>query len=166
MKRRDFLNYSVKFLPLAYLLNSYELNAADRTTNSFNATLVAFLDTLIPLDETPAASQMNVDKRLLQQAKAVKNYTKLIELGCYWLDLQAQSTYKHHFASLTADKREQIVRVLESVEAGSIPGQFFSRVLSDSFRLYYSSPESWSGLGISAPPQPLGYPNHFLPDNS
>uniref|UniRef100_UPI003F695613 hypothetical protein n=1 Tax=Methylophaga sp. TaxID=2024840 RepID=UPI003F695613 len=57
----------------------------------------------------------------------------------------------------------QTVINLEKTAKGSNPQLFFERIKSDAFIFYYANPASWYGLGLSSPPQPVGYPNHDQP---
>lgn len=158
MKRRKFFNKGLKSLALfSFAANVPVIHAASVMARSPLACLSAFVDTLIPLDSTPSASQLGIQTRLVEHAKTVENYSRLLELGCQWLNMQAQSIYGVPFDGLSSVQREAIVTMAETSPHQSIPKMFFDRVLSDLFALYYAHPGSWPGLGIDSPPQPKGY---------
>lgn len=123
----------------------------------------AFVDTLIPADATPSATQLGLDRALIRHAEGIENYSRLLELGCEWLDQTATTRHGARLHALRADRREAIVTLAESNPPNSIPRMFFERVKFDLLGLYYASPASWNGLGISSPPQPNGYPDFTRP---
>lgn len=125
--------------------------------------LPAFVDTLIPADSTPSATQLGLDRTLIRHAEGIENYTRLLELGCEWLDQAATVRHRAPFHALRHDLREAIVTLAEGNPANSIPRMFFERVKFDLLGLYYASPASWNGLGIASPPQPRGYPDFTRP---
>ena len=164
MDRRKFLRHIAQ--------TSVGVPCCMQATVSFSSKFVSnkklialpfFLDTLIPADITPSASQLGLQATLIKHAQSIKNYTKLLELGCQWLDLQANSMSRKNFSNLHQEGLEKIVSIAEESRDSSIPKLFFDRVKSDLFSFYYSHPESWTTLGFYSPPQPLGYPNFTLP---
>jgi hypothetical protein len=52
--------------------------------------LSAFLDVLLPEDESPSASQLAVDAQILAEAAGNSNVSRLLDTGSAWLDLQAK----------------------------------------------------------------------------
>lgn len=121
-----------------------------------------FLDVLIPEDMSPSASQVNLDAELLKHAGSVENYSKLIFLGCQWLDLQSNAIFGDKFMRLGFEQKNRVVEILSKNPVGSVPAQFFSRLRRDAFTLYYAKPRSWRGINFPGPTQPLGYPNYYL----
>ena len=71
--------------------------------------------------------------------------------------------YHVNFDGLDQARRDAVVTFAESSPEKSIPHLFFERVRFDLLGLYYASPASWAGLGISSPPQPNGYPDYMKP---
>jgi len=126
-------------------------------------TLSSYLDTLIPADSTPSASSLEVDIRILEKAAQHKNFHKLLVEGTQWLDAQAFRIARKNFIDLSSHQKEQIVLKAENSKARSLANVFFRSTLDDAYYFYYARPESWRGLGISRPPQPLGYLNHHQP---
>jgi len=126
--------------------------------------LPAFLDTLLPKYETsPSASEIGVDLRLIQHANDIQNYPRLLELGCQWLDTRAKFNGAKSFWQASQTLRDQIVSQAEAEKSDSVPVLFFERIRSDAFNLFYSDSRSWTFLGISAAPQPIGYLDHSNP---
>lgn len=108
--------------------------------------LPVFLDTLIPADESPSASDLQVDGKLLKRVEQDPSYAKLLEYGCVWLEQNSNREYQKSFWQITHQQRHQIVILLASKHPSNNAHRFFTRVQRDSFELYYSDPESWQGL--------------------
>jgi hypothetical protein len=162
VKRRQFLRVgiqSVSLLSLAY--PGFAVVAATQVVPA--TTLTAFIDTLIPQDETPAASQLGLASKLLQHAAQIENYTGLLVLGCQWLDTQAKALAQLPFASLAEDQRVQLVALAEASPAGTIARQLFDHVRADLFEFYYTHPAVWPSLGLHGAPQPVGYLDYVMP---
>ncbi len=122
-------------------------------------TLRAYVDTLIPADETPAGSALGVDRALLANGVR-RDYAQMLELGLAWIDSAAVALHGQRFHLLGESAREAIVGRAAAAEAGSLPRVFFVRTRADAFSHYYGQPESWRGLdALSGPPQPRGYPD-------
>ena len=126
-------------------------------------TLAAFLDTLIPADETPSASQLGVTDKIIATGKKSRRYRKLIEKGCAWLDRQARQLGAAHFSALTETQRERIAQQAENGEGGLVPAFFFEHIKVEAFSHYYADPRIWANLGYAGPPQPLGFMNYTQP---
>lgn len=165
MIRREFIKrglgsavllYCAVELPLAYAAEPRDRPGPSRGRPE---ALPAFVDTLIPADSTPSASQLGLDAALARHAESVENYTRLLELGCEWLDATAKRLHGVSFAHLKSSLREAVVTLAETSPENSIPRIFFDRVRYDLMGLYYAAPASWDGLGLEAPPQPAGYPD-------
>lgn len=159
LTRRAFL----KLLAVASLLKYSPRLFAAPSLRGFEPTLAAFLDTLMPADETPSASDLNVDRSLLQKAEGDGDYRRLLLNGCLWLENTAHREYQTGFAALEERHRVSIVTLMEQDDAPAIARAFFRRLQNDLFEHYYSRPESWQGLGIDQPPQPRGYPGYSVP---
>ncbi len=125
--------------------------------------LPAFLDTLLPDDGAPSATQLEVDQQLIRHAGGIENYPRLLQLGCQWLDRQALTTGTASFGQLGPAAREGIVAAAERAPENSVQKLFFDRVKSDTFTFYYSNPASWPAIGFSGPPQPVGFPDFAAP---
>ena len=158
MKRRQFLSLGLQSIPL--LMIGPTLSAESVKLSLQHATLLALIDTLIPADETPSASQLGLDRRLIHHAQSIENYTALLALGCQWLDGRAQAHHNIAFHQITDIERQAVVALAETSPAGSIPRQFFDHVRADLFTFYYSHPDIWPNLGLQGAPQPYGYPDY------
>ena len=135
------------------------IGATPSETGEFGA-LPAYLDTLIPAEQTPGASTFNITQRLLDFARFDPAYTKILKLGSEQLDKQAKRMGGSTFATLDSAQRERVVSALAKTERGSLPRTFFDRTLHDAMRLYYAEPSNWPGLGYPGPPQPAGFTDH------
>lgn len=125
--------------------------------------LPAFLDTLLPEDEAPSASQLGIDRELTAHATGIENYLRLLQLGCQWLDQQAARRSNLSFWQLDLQGREAITNTAENASGDSLQKLFFDRVKSDAFTFYYSNPASWVAIGFAGPPQPGGYLDFAAP---
>ncbi len=120
-------------------------------------TLAAYVDTLIPEDETPSATQVGVVEKILAKSAAERPYKRLIQKGCAWLDTQAGQYDAAYFAALSEAQREAIVRLAADGQADLLPLRFFRQTQQDAFFYYYAHPRSWPGLGYPGPSQPQGF---------
>lgn len=117
----------------------------------------------MPADETPAATDLNIDRILLKKAETDSRYNKLLQDGCLWLEKMSLIKFKAGFALLEERQRIRVVEIMEQSRNRSLPRVFFERIRLDLFEHYYSQPASWGGLGIDRPPQPYGYPDYHRP---
>lgn len=153
----------IKLLSLALVLRFPARALAANTGRDVETILPAFLDTLMPADETPAASELLIDRALLEKAETDNRYRQLLRRGCYWLDAMARKHYQTSFADLSDDQRIHIVELMEQSRSRSLARIFFTRVRNELFEHYYSHPAGWPGLGIERPPQPHGYMDYNKP---
>jgi len=58
----------------------------DETDNQWHQTLKVLLDEIIPSDETPSATQLNVHSDILEYAGNIPNYNLRLEDGTFWLN--------------------------------------------------------------------------------
>jgi hypothetical protein len=158
MSRRKFIKRGLGSAAVLYC--AVELRALYAAPNAEPPrrlrSLRAFLDTLIPADSTPSASQLGLEELLLRHAEGIENYPRLLELGCVWLDETSLRLYGRHFDGLEPKQMVAVVTLAEGSPADIIARMFFERVRFDLMGLYYAAPASWQGLGISAP-QPAGH---------
>jgi hypothetical protein len=121
-----------------------------------------FLDTLIPADLTPSASQLNVHKHIISGATKSIPLQRVILLGCKWLDEQANNLGFESFEKLSQKLMNEIVARAESSLRRSIPRAFFDTIRNQALGYYYAQAGSWKGLAYARPPQPRGFPDHKL----
>ena len=125
--------------------------------------LVPYLDTPIPADSTPSASQLGADQVIIAVARRQERIARLLGRGCAWLDQQAAERGVTDFAALPQSERDAVVALAEASPAGSLPRAFFAFTQQEVFSHYYAQPESWRGLGFAGPPQPVGFPDFAEP---
>ncbi len=162
-KRRHFLRMLVllgSFLPAKVLLALPV--EKQRQAGSLSA-LPAFLDTLIPEDISPSASQLNVGPELIGRARQESGFERLLILGCTWLNEQSYKQGKQAFENLDEASRIAIVKTAEQSAERSIPRVFFKAVRYYAFEIYYAHPATWVSLGYTGPPQPVGFPDYAEP---
>jgi hypothetical protein len=129
-------------------------------SHPYRETLASFLDTLIPADETPSATQAGMADVIQSKADKDERYRQFLEQGCAWLDDQARRTGAASFALLNQAARDKVVGKAELEPAGTLPRQFFEQTAEVCFFLYYSRPDGWKGLRYDGPPQPRGFLNY------
>lgn len=128
------------------------------------ATLRAYVDVLLPADETPSGTALGVDVRLLAVAKQREDYRRLLDWGLDWLNGQARAHYRRDFPELGEAEREAVVRRAAAGGYGTPARVFFERTRADAFTHYYARPESWRGIvQYRGPPQPLGFADYAEP---
>ena len=131
---------------------------ADKTVQRISlGALVPYLDTLIPADSTPSASQLGVDQAIIGIARQQPRMARLVALGCAWLDQQAAERGAADFAALPQAEREAVVALAEGSSQRSLPQAFFGFTQREAFTHYYAQPAAWAGLGFDGPPQPRGF---------
>lgn len=155
--RRDLIRHLAALS--AWVPASVLLAAPTGTSEADQAlrALGSFLDTLLPADTTPGATQLEVDKAIITQARANKRLQRLLTLGCAWLDTQAKERGAEDFAALAQPDRDAIVSAAEMSPAQSLPRAFFEQTRSLAFFHYYARPETWPGMAYAGPPQPRGF---------
>ncbi len=163
MKRREFIKNGLQLASLLSVVKHANANTARFKKDTPSSELSAFIDTLIPEDSTPSASQLGLEQKLIHLADGIENYPKLLSLGREWLNLQSEASYKRQFTDLTNTQMISVVQLAENNPAHSISNLFFNRVKMDLFSLYYTEPLSMGGLAINSPPQPDGYMNYTKP---
>lgn len=132
--------------------------AAASAPASLEPTLAAFVDTLLPADDlSPAASDLGIAKTMLAESAGDELYTRLITVGCAFLDRAAEG----RFDESNARVREVIVSWMSEADYDEVPRRFYEVIRQRTVELYYSRPEAWGGLPIRRPPQPIGYPDHW-----
>jgi hypothetical protein len=128
------------------------------------ATLRAYVDTLLPADETPSGTALGVDERLLALARQRQDYRRLLDWGLDWLNAQARSRYDRDFPQLDEAGRDALLRIAAASAYGTAPRVFFERSRADAMTRYYARPESWPGIvQYRGPPQPLGFADYAQP---
>lgn len=122
---------------------------------SLEGTLAAFVDTLLPEDQYgPSASTIGVPLALLTEAKTAPQLRQLIEKGCLWLDQQSAG----NFARLPPPYKAQLISWMATqASPHKIPGLFYRHLRHLAVSHYYANPSVQTTLGLTHPPQPLGY---------
>ncbi len=117
-------------------------------------TFTAFCDTIVPADEwTPAASALQIPGAILDSTAADALAGQLLAAGCTWLDAACQGDFA------AADEASQIAACqrMQGMPWDSPAGRFFHLLRNTLMAEYYARPESWRGLALDRPPQPLGF---------
>ena len=168
LARRRFFVKSALGLVVARALPAYAepvLNALPAAPQARDAvTLRAYVDTLIPADETPSGTALGVDQQLLNVAGGQPDYQRLLDLGLTWLNQRARANYDRDFPDQGEREREAVVSQAADAGFHTLPRVFFERTRADAFFHYYGRPESWRGIRYyRGPPQPLGFMDYTQP---
>ena len=161
--RRRFLRLLVAFSAIVPVNILLAVPGGKSTRRISIRALGPYLDTLIPEDQAPGATQLGVDKTLIAVTQANPNFARLVALGCEWLDKQGRKQGSDDFASLDENARETVVAAAEKSPTGSLPRAFFASTHKMVFRHYYAHPESWRNIGYTGPPQPFGFLDYAQP---
>lgn len=158
LTRRDLLRLLVAlsaFLPLPVLL------AASGTKKSLILPVLgAWLDTLIPADQSPSATQLGLDSIILDSLRGNSRQAQILVLGCNWAEREAIKSGVTGFVSLDETGCIAIVSKAEMSPRPSLPNVFFRTTIDLAFREYYALEAVWASLGYAGPPQPAGFPGH------
>ncbi len=131
--------------------------AAPAPALPWRATFTAFCDTLVPADAlTPSASALGVDRALLADIVEDADATRLAAATCRWLDA-AGGDSGAPFATRGEAERVAIVERLSREPWNTAPARGYLAVRNSVLEAYYVRPESWRGLALDRPPQPLGF---------
>lgn len=163
LNRRHFLGWSLRTGLLGGIgirFQNFFSIAPGPSKPTQHQTLRAYLDTLIPADETPSAAQLGVAAKIMAKAATDRSYGRLIKQGCNWMDKQAKQYGAHHFSELSEANRKHVVSMAADGRAGILPLIFFDQTRKDAFFHYYGHPQSWRALGYAGPPQPGGFTNY------
>jgi hypothetical protein len=141
------------------------LDAASAPASAWDSdTVRAYVDTLIPADDTPSGSMLGVDARLRGVTRGQPDYRRLVELGLGWLNAQARASFGRDFVQLDAAGRETVVGRAASSAFDTLPRLFFERTRATAYFFYYGQPASWRGMrGYRGPPQPQGFVDYAKP---
>jgi hypothetical protein len=128
------------------------------SVRAFDRDLRAWLEVLIPSDAiSPGAGALQLELELIQVAQLKPKGSSLLLAGIYWAQQEASVLGADSFSQLSSAQAETVVAKAAAAERGTVARSFFEYSFGETKRLYYAKPESWRGLGITRPPQPMGY---------
>jgi hypothetical protein len=125
--------------------------------DQWHQTLKVLLDEIIPADETPSATQLNVHNDILSYASGIPNYNLMLVEGTSWLN---QYSKQESFGAISKAKRIEVLNFAFASPPGSLSRVFVERIRNDAFRLYYQKQQSYSSILSMRPIQPFGYPDY------
>lgn len=121
-------------------------------------TLDAFVDTVIPRDETPGALDAGVADAVLATVQSQPEVARLLETGLDALERASRAQYGRPFASASTEDRQALLQVLgEGREPpgwgseGPLVGPFWNVARGLIVRLFYGSPVGWAEVGFPGP---------------
>jgi hypothetical protein len=159
LSRRDLLRFLAGWLVWGPVGRLRAQDSAENPPAAFGP----LLDTLIPRDESPSATELGVDRALLEEFEEQSVLREFTRLGCDWLEREANRVGAVSFAELPEEQRISVVAALESAPANSLQYRFFHRIRYRAFFHYYGQPETWKSLAYDGPPQPNGFPSFRQP---
>ena len=157
--RRSFVFWTLGFILWVRDVLAAPVGGTRRQAYSLTA-LPPFLDILIPRDETGSATDLGVDRTLIDRARGDRGFLRILRGGCKWLDFEARKHGGLGFADLESETQEGIVVQASQARRGTLPRVFFDAIREYGFRTYYADPASWPSLGYWGPPQPEGFMDH------
>ncbi|MBY8974320.1 gluconate 2-dehydrogenase subunit 3 family protein [Rhodobacteraceae bacterium NNCM2] len=137
--------------------------AAVERTSDLETRLISYADTILPADETPSASQLGSHARILARAEGDERFRQILVFGLDTLDEICRRSSGRPMTDTSDEYRHLAVAEISRRPPSDLVGWFFAATRAELFFDYYARPESWPGLGIDAPPQPVGYPDHAAP---
>lgn len=144
-----------------WLAGSNTLAKSAETNNQWHQTLKVLLDEIIPADETPSATQLDVHTDLLKFAGSIPNYNLMLVEGASWLNQYSKEVIGgDSFERISNTKRMEVLNVAFASQLGTLPRVFVERIRNDAFRLYYQKQQSYSSILSMRPIQPFGYPDY------
>lgn len=121
------------------------------------------LDLLIPADDTPSATTLDVDIQLRDEVDVNPQIKATLREGVFWLTYKAMERGRGDFSSLDETEQIALLTLAEMADPGSIEQLFFSCLRNRAFYHYYASPSAFNIPGYHTSPQPVGYPGHSKP---
>jgi hypothetical protein len=132
MYRRRFLGLLCEAAVIAPLVFQIRTASASLDKVGVNSeTLSAFLDVLIPKDETPSASELNTHTKIIAHGYRIENYIVLLQQGLAWLDRQSVTYFMKPYAALSTREQERVTYLASTQDAPSIVQLFFSLIKND-----------------------------------
>ena len=130
------------------------MNAASDLGNLNIRTFHGFIEVLLPEDGiSPSGSSVGVADDLLKLSRDNELYSKLIALGCSWLD----STGTGSFSELSEADQITVVQWMTTSDYNQIPRRFYHLTRQAAMELYFSGEHATNGLPLNSAPQPDGY---------
>lgn len=159
MKRRSFLWAGLGAIGLGITVWKLKIGLAPGgLSRAERRILDAYLDRLIPADETPGAVALGIGQRLIDRAAEQPGLRRLIAEGCLWLEGEAGG-----FGDLEPSQQDRLIARAEAAAPGTLQRRFFSATRHLAMAEYYADPRSWEGLPYAGPPQPLGFADYQRP---
>jgi Gluconate 2-dehydrogenase subunit 3 len=133
------------------------------------STLDAFVDTMIPRDETPGALDAGVADAVLATVQSQPEVARLLETGLEALERASHVHCGRPFASASTEDRQALLQVLvEGREppgwrpGGPLVGPFWNVARGLIVRLFYGSPAGWAEVGFPGPSVDRGGYRHTI----
>ncbi len=132
-------------------------------------TLDAFVNTMIPRDETPGALDAGVADAVMASVQSQPELTRLLETGLEALDRASRAHCGRPFASASTEDRQALLRVLAEGRdppgwgpGGPLVGRFWNVARGLIVRLFYASPAGWAEISFPGPSVDRGGYRHTI----
>jgi hypothetical protein len=133
------------------------------------ATLDAFIDTVIPRDETPGALDAGVSDAVLATLQSQPEVARMLETGLEALERASRAHCGFPFSSASTEDRQALLQILaEGREPpgwgpeGPLIGPFWNIARGFIVRLFYGSPAGWAEVGFPGPSVDRGGYRHTI----
>jgi len=132
-------------------------------------TLDAFIDTVIPRDETPGALDAGVADAVLASVQSQPEVAQLLETGLEALNRASRAHCRRRQPERRTEDRQALLQVLaEGREppgwgpGGPLVGPFWNVARGLIVRLFYGSPAGWVEVGFPGPSVDRGGYRHTI----
>lgn len=132
-------------------------------TDAERRAVTRMVDLVVPADETPGAIDLGIHTAVLATFEASRWDKRRLAEACMWLDLRARADHDKVFVELDEPLQIELIAQMAAEPRESNRGRVFRILRNETMARYYARPESWRGLGIDGPPQPVGYPEYADP---
>lgn len=132
-------------------------------TDAERRAVTRIVDLVVPADETPGAIELGIHVAVLATFEASHWDERRLAEACLWLDRRARADHDKDFVELDEPLQIELIAEMAAEPRESDRGRVFRILRNETMARYYARPESWRGLGIDGPPQPVGYPGYADP---
>lgn len=160
MARRPWLKLAAIGTALAAIGGSWLAGRRGTTANPAQAErqmVERLVDILVPADETPGALALGVHERLLADMLAspvlAQAWGELFRV----LDREARRRHGRDFLALALAQQDVLMQALMSAGTAAEGQPGLVQLRDQTLQLYFAQPQTWPALGLSGPPQPMGF---------
>ncbi len=164
MQRRTFLSFlsfttvGIATFSRADLTENLKKNRPILTREK--TILINLIDTLIPQDDLPSASKINIHEEIITQLQKTNNQFSRFLKQLNQLDQSANKLFSVVSTKISIRKRNAYINKVFQTQFPKNSYLFVHFINTQTIDLYYSSPLITPYFLGQTAPQPLGYPEH------